>query len=64
MKKLIFIALTLLLASNAMAWWTLVDCQYGQGPNYQYGYTGLYRNSQGQYYKMFFGNQYCPTNLN
>ena len=61
MKKTIFILLVM--ASFASAWWERVDCnwRYENGVS---GYFGLYRNSQGGYIQMFFGNTYCPVNIN
>ena len=51
------------MASFASAWWERVDCnwRYENGVS---GYFGLYRNSQGGYIQMFFGNTYCPVNIN
>lgn len=66
MKKIMWLVIMLLaLAGNASAWWQLVDCSYGWNKSLRAsGYTGIYKNSQGEYFTMWFGPDYCSHNIN
>ncbi len=38
---------------------TLVKCEYAQY-GATWGYVGTYRDLYGEYYRIFFGDTYCP----
>ncbi|RDU65150.1 hypothetical protein [Helicobacter sp. MIT 14-3879] len=67
MKKIIIaIASTMLYAVILNAFFlgnkslTLLKCNYGQW-GYEYGYIGIYEDSDNNIYKIFFGNNWCQN---
>ncbi|MGX2972965.1 hypothetical protein [Helicobacter sp. T3_23-1059] len=66
MKKKIIacVVLAILAVSGLSAYYiggayvTLVDCSWGQY-GYEYGNIDTYKDSNGKFYQVFFGNNYC-----
>lgn len=64
MKKLFIFALLSAFSSISQAYdiggmyATLEKCEWGSY-GYQYGNIGTYKGSDGKYYQVFFGSNYC-----